>query len=455
MKKCIRKMTASTLALGMMLTLGVTATTPTSVAAAKPTLAKKSVVLEPNDTKTVKIKGVKASKVKSLKISSDNKKIVKATAAGTKKKTAIKLTSSKKTGSAKVTATVKVGNKTTKLKIAVKVTADRQDLLTVLQNNGFSEWDEPSDGVKYITDYAITAFYKKDGKEEKQGDLFYNVNDKCLITRVYKTEYNKELEDLIENTAAVDIKNKSLYGYRKLTGDKTEIDRYITAPDVVGSEGNCAEFDLRRYASAALNSDMGYCISMSENLVPADPSKVKKTVKDGLIQYNYSFGDNNITINVFSEGDLLSGRIANITHYNSKDKEQMRYEFHYGIDPKVSQEDAQSLVLPDEYKLTLDSAVKEKVFGTERKFKIDYKLYTTVYDSDPKKEGSYTFETGKDVKVYYASKIGAFLYLTDKDGKKHVFEDMNDNDIFALINPTEIPAEPINLYWEDIYAHTS
>lgn len=87
-------------------------------AAAKPKLSKKSVSVKVGKSTKVSIKGVTAKKVKKLTVKSSNSKVASAKKKG---KTAITVTG-KKAGKATVTAGVKVGKKTTNLKLSVKVT---------------------------------------------------------------------------------------------------------------------------------------------------------------------------------------------------------------------------------------------------------------------------------------------------------------------------------------------
>lgn len=89
-------------------------------AAAKPKLSKKSVTVKVGKSAKVSIKGVTAKKIKKLTVKSSNSKIASAKKKG---KTAITVTG-KKAGKATVTAGVKVGKKTTNLKLTVKVTGD-------------------------------------------------------------------------------------------------------------------------------------------------------------------------------------------------------------------------------------------------------------------------------------------------------------------------------------------
>lgn len=107
---------AKTLAVTLVVSMaGVSA--PNADAAKKPRLSTKKVTVTAGKSKKVKIKMIKAKKVKKLTVSTNKKKIVTVKKNG---KTAFTIKGIK-AGSAKVTAKVKVGKKTTKLTVNVKV----------------------------------------------------------------------------------------------------------------------------------------------------------------------------------------------------------------------------------------------------------------------------------------------------------------------------------------------
>ena len=116
MRKNIKSILAKTLAVTLVVSMaGVSA--PDADAAKKPALSTKKVTVTAGKSKKVKIKNVKAKKVKKLTVSSNKKKIATVKKNG---KTAFTIKGIK-AGSAKVTAKVKVGKKTTKLTVNVKV----------------------------------------------------------------------------------------------------------------------------------------------------------------------------------------------------------------------------------------------------------------------------------------------------------------------------------------------
>ncbi len=110
-----------TLAAALALALAAgTLTAPASAdAAKKPKLSKTSLALKAGKSAKVKIKNVKAKKVKKLTVKTSAKKTATVKKNG---KTAFTVTGKKK-GSATITAGVKVGKKTTNLKLRVKVAA--------------------------------------------------------------------------------------------------------------------------------------------------------------------------------------------------------------------------------------------------------------------------------------------------------------------------------------------
>ena len=106
-------------ALALALAAGTITLPAPADAAKKPKLSKKSLTLRAGKKATVRIKNVTAKKVKKLTVKTSAKKTATVKKNG---KTAFTVTAKKK-GSATVTASVKVGKKTTKLKLRVKVTA--------------------------------------------------------------------------------------------------------------------------------------------------------------------------------------------------------------------------------------------------------------------------------------------------------------------------------------------
>ncbi len=105
-------------ALALALAAGTITLPAPADAAKKPKLSKKSLTLRAGKKATVRIKNVTAKKVKKLTVKTSAKKTATVKKNG---KTAFTVTAKKK-GSATITAGVKVGKKTTNLKLPVKVT---------------------------------------------------------------------------------------------------------------------------------------------------------------------------------------------------------------------------------------------------------------------------------------------------------------------------------------------
>lgn len=115
MHKYGKSILAKSLAFALVLSVGIAA--PDVQAAKKPKLSKKKVTLTVKKSKKIKIKNVKAKKVKKLTVTSSKKSIVKVKKNG---KTAFTVTA-RKAGKSTVTAKIKIGKKTTKLKLTVTV----------------------------------------------------------------------------------------------------------------------------------------------------------------------------------------------------------------------------------------------------------------------------------------------------------------------------------------------
>ncbi len=113
-KNVLTKALALTLAVSMM-----TVSAPAADAAKKPALSAKKVTLKAGKSKKITVKNVKAKKVKKLTVKTNKKKVATVKKNG---KTAFTV-KGVKAGTAKVTATVKVGKKNYKLNVKVKVTA--------------------------------------------------------------------------------------------------------------------------------------------------------------------------------------------------------------------------------------------------------------------------------------------------------------------------------------------
>ncbi len=113
-KNVLTKALALTLAVSMM-----TVSAPAADAAKKPALSAKKVTLKAGKSKKITVKNVKAKKVKKLTVKTNKKKVATVKKNG---KTAFTV-KAVKAGTAKVTATVKVGKKNYKLNVTVKVTA--------------------------------------------------------------------------------------------------------------------------------------------------------------------------------------------------------------------------------------------------------------------------------------------------------------------------------------------
>lgn len=116
--KSMRKAMAAILSTAMLFQMGIA---PTTQAAVKVKLAKKSIVLTEKKSKMVKVTGVKKAKIKKVKWSTSSKKIATVKAKG---KTAVKVTA-KKAGNAKVTGkfTLKGVKKVQKVTLKVRVKA--------------------------------------------------------------------------------------------------------------------------------------------------------------------------------------------------------------------------------------------------------------------------------------------------------------------------------------------
>ncbi len=124
MRKNVKCIVAKTLALTLALTTVATATPANEAEAAKkPALSKKKVTVNVKKSTKIKIKNVKAKKVRKLTVKIDKKKIASVKKNG---KTAFTITG-KKAGKANVTAKIKVGKKTTTLKVKVTVKAASVD----------------------------------------------------------------------------------------------------------------------------------------------------------------------------------------------------------------------------------------------------------------------------------------------------------------------------------------
>lgn len=121
MRKNTKCVVAKVLALTLALTTVAAAPANGADAAKKPALSKKKVTVTVKQSKKITIKNVKAKKVKKLTVKIDKKKIASVKKNG---KTAFTITG-KKAGKATVTASIKVGKKTTPLK--VKVTVKKAD----------------------------------------------------------------------------------------------------------------------------------------------------------------------------------------------------------------------------------------------------------------------------------------------------------------------------------------
>ncbi len=116
MRKSMKSILAKTLVVTLALSLGNVAA-PDADAAKKPKLSVKKVTVTEKKSQKVKIKNVKAKKIKKLTVKSSKKKIATVKKNG---KAAFTITGKKK-GKATVTAKVKVGKKTTTLKVKVTV----------------------------------------------------------------------------------------------------------------------------------------------------------------------------------------------------------------------------------------------------------------------------------------------------------------------------------------------
>ena len=117
MRKNMKRVLAGALAIALAASAGTAAPAGTAQAAAKPKLSKTKLTLAAGKKATVTVKNVKAKKVKKLTVKSSKK----AVASVKKKGKAAFTVTGKKAGKAAVTASVKVGKKTTKLKLAVTV----------------------------------------------------------------------------------------------------------------------------------------------------------------------------------------------------------------------------------------------------------------------------------------------------------------------------------------------
>ncbi len=118
MRKNVKSVVAKTLAVALAFTTVVTAVPASEAdAAKKPKLSKKKVSVEVKKSAKITIKNVKAKKVKKLTVKTNKKKVATVKKNG---KTAFTITG-KKAGKAVVTAKVKVGKKTTTLKVNVTV----------------------------------------------------------------------------------------------------------------------------------------------------------------------------------------------------------------------------------------------------------------------------------------------------------------------------------------------
>lgn len=117
MHKTAKGILAKALVLALALTSVVTAA-PDAAAAKKPKLSKSKVTVAEKKTAKITIKNVKAKQVKKLTVKTAKKAVATVKKNG---KTAFTITG-KKAGKTTVTASVKVGKKTTKLKVAVTVT---------------------------------------------------------------------------------------------------------------------------------------------------------------------------------------------------------------------------------------------------------------------------------------------------------------------------------------------
>nr|MBP3598614.1 endo-1,4-beta-xylanase [Eubacterium sp.] len=118
MRRNVKSVVAKTLAVALAFTTVVT-TVPAgeAEAAKKPKLSKKKVTVEVKKSAKITIKNVKAKKVKKLTVKTSKKKVATVKKNG---KTAFTITG-KKAGKATITAKVKVGKKTTTLKVNVTV----------------------------------------------------------------------------------------------------------------------------------------------------------------------------------------------------------------------------------------------------------------------------------------------------------------------------------------------
>ena len=117
MHKNTKRVLAGALAMALAASAAGMAAPAGAQAAAKPKLSKTKLTVTAGKKATVKVKNVKAKKVKKLTVKSSKKAVATVKAKG---KTAFTVTG-KKDGKAAITASVKVGAKTTKLKLAVTV----------------------------------------------------------------------------------------------------------------------------------------------------------------------------------------------------------------------------------------------------------------------------------------------------------------------------------------------
>ena len=126
MHKPTTRITAAALALILAAGTAATAAPGAAQAAPKPKLSKSKVTVAVGKKAKVTIKNVKAKKVKKLTVKSAKKPVASVKKNG---KTAFTVTG-KKAGKTTVTASVKIGKKTTKLKLTVKVKASGKNTAT-------------------------------------------------------------------------------------------------------------------------------------------------------------------------------------------------------------------------------------------------------------------------------------------------------------------------------------
>ena len=447
------------------LALGLCVTPAAAKKAKSPDLPGKTLVISPYDKVTWEFTGIKKIKIKKVKVTTDNKKLISVKPWN---KSGITITSQGLTGKAGITVKIISKKKTYTLKKKVEINTNLEKLAGLLTENEPNGWDQPEivADTPAITGIAIEKTVQTKKKNYIAAQSYFDKQTGTSIVTWYNTpdtnmEKGSVSTSYVSKGKATPAENGQstysdcyAYEYTELENNQyTGMKKYLLGPNVAGEAGNAAYQTTKDFMIIFNSGDgAGICPYLDHTFVPDYAGNVKIKEQDDRDIYTYNVAKyETIKITAYkSTAGLLANKIMTIEVTASDGSRKDTYYFNYNTSPTGKNDDPNANIMEDRLMLGEIEAVKNIINGTDKKVTVNYALDASKPEEE-KTKGTYEFTTGKDVQIdmWFSSFPTGEFYLIQDDGTLVPMISISPYEIEKYLNPKTVPETPVEVVWKD------